>query len=64
MRILDQIKAELLSIERDGLVVIVDEQRDIADALLSDLRDSGDPPLRTLTRPHRRSPLAIIEYHP
>jgi hypothetical protein len=64
MRILDQIKAELLSIERDGLVVIVDEQRDIADALLNDLRNSGDPTLRTLTRPQRRSPLAIIEYHP
>lgn len=64
MRILDQIKEELVSIERDGLVVIVDEQRDIADALLNDLRNSGDPTLRTLTRPQRRSPLAIIEYHP
>ena len=42
----------------------LDEQRDIADALLNDLRNSGDPTLRTLTRPQRRSPLAIIEYHP
>ncbi len=64
MRILDQIKAELLSIERDGLVVIVDKQRDIADALLNDLRESGNPTLLTLTRPHRRSPSATIEYHP